>query len=170
MEPRTDRFDEERDVDSVSGGAMLLRRRAWEAVGSFDEDFFAYHEDVDWCARARELGWRIRYVPAARIYHRMHASTGGGYGSPVIYLVARNSVLFVRKHATLRQTLKFAGYTAGSLLKDAVYRWRTGELKGYLMRLRGLRDGLLRRPIPTEALGLQRRPPQPVASPTMSQQ
>lgn len=154
LEPAIERFDDERDADSVSGGAILIRRSALEAIGDFDEEFFAYHEDVDWCTRARRAGWRIRYVPAARVYHRMHASTGGGYGSPVIYLVARNSVLFVRKHATPAQALKFAVYTAGSLLKDAVYRWRRGELKGFALRLRGLRDGLLRRPVPLEEMGL----------------
>jgi GT2 family glycosyltransferase len=157
LEPCIDRFDEERDVDSVSGGAMLIRRGALEAIGDFDEEFFAYHEDVDWCMRARRAGWRIRYVPAARVYHRMHASTGGGYGSPVIYLVARSSVLFVRKHASPAQVLKFAAYTAGGLLKDVGYRWHTGELKGFALRLRGLRDGLLRRPVPLEAMGLVTR-------------
>jgi GT2 family glycosyltransferase len=157
MEPCIDRFEEERDVDSVSGGAMLIRRGALEEIGDFDEEFFAYHEDVDWCMRARRAGWRIRYVPAARVFHRMHASTGGGYGSPMIYLVARSSVLFVRKHASRTQALKFTAYTAGGLLKDVVYRWRTGELKGFALRLRGLRDGLLRRPVPLEALGLVTR-------------
>lgn len=155
MEPCIDRFEEERDVDSVSGGAMLIRRGALEAIGDFDEEFFAYHEDVDWCMRARRAGWRIRYVPAARVFHRMHASTGGGYRSPMIYLVARSSVLFVRKHASRAQVLKFAAYTAGGLLKDVVYRWRMGELAGYRLRLRGLRDGLLRRSVPVRALGLE---------------
>jgi GT2 family glycosyltransferase len=158
LESRLDAFDDERDVESVSGGAVLLRASALASVGLFDEEFFAYHEDVDWCVRARALGWRIRYVPSARVHHRMHASTGGGYASPMVYLLARSAVLFVRKHATTRQMAKFACFTAGSLLWDAVYRWRTGELKGYRMRLRGLFDGLLRRPVPVAELGLGRPP------------
>jgi GT2 family glycosyltransferase len=154
LEAQIEQFSDERDVDSVSGGAALLRRGALEAVGLFDEEFFAYHEDVDWCTRARQRGWRIRYVPRAVVYHRMHASTGGGYVSPITYLIARNSVLFVRKNATARQALTFAVYTAGNLLKEALYRWRMGELAGYRLRLRGLRDGLLRRPVPLAELGL----------------
>lgn len=154
LEPDVTKFNVARDVDSVSGGAMLLRRAALEAVGFFDERFFAYHEDVDWCTRARRLGWRIRYTPSAVVLHRMHASTGGGYRSPITYLVARNSVLFVRKNATPFEALTFAVYTAGSLIKEALYRWRMGELDGYRLRLRGLRDGLVGRPVPLAELGL----------------
>jgi GT2 family glycosyltransferase len=154
LEPDVGKFSEARDVDAASGSALLLRREALEAVGVLDEEFFAYHEDVDWCARARHAGWRVRYVPQALVYHRMHASTGGGYTSPITYLIARNSVLFIRKNATTRQALTFAVYTLGSLLKELVFRWRRGELDGYRMRLRGLRDGLLRRSVPVSELGL----------------
>jgi hypothetical protein len=154
LEPRTEKFCEERDVDVVTGGAVLLRRQALETVGLFDEAFFAYHEDVDWCMRARRRGWRLRYVPQARVFHRMHASTGGGYVSAITYLVARNSVLVVRKNASWGQALVFAFYTMGNLLKDARYRWRVGELAGYRLRLRGLRDGLLGRAVPLAELGL----------------
>ena len=154
LEPRTEKFNEERDVDVVTGGAVLLRARALRTVGLFDEAFFAYHEDVDWCMRARRQGWRLRYVPRARVWHRMHASTGGGYVSAITYLAARNSVLAVRKNASWSQALVFAFYTMGNLLKDAMYRWRVGELAGYRLRLRGLRDGLLGRAIPLAELGL----------------
>lgn len=158
LEPDVGKFDEARDVDMASGSALLLRREALVAVGLLDEDFFAYHEDVDWCTRARRLGWRIRYVPGAIVYHRMHASTGGGYDSPITYLVARNSILFVRKNATLAQTAAYCVYVAGNLLKELVFRWRRGELRGYRLRLRGMRDGLLHRPVPLAELGL-RSPP-----------
>jgi GT2 family glycosyltransferase len=156
-EPQVDPFDTERDVDIVFGTAMLLRRSALEAIGLLDEEFFAYHEDVDWCTRARRSGWRLRYVPSAIVYHRMHASTTGGYCGPISYLSARNSILFVRKNATLGEILAFAFYTGGHLIKDAIFRWRRGELDGYRLRLRGLRDGLLGRTVPLAELGLERR-------------
>jgi GT2 family glycosyltransferase len=154
LEPCLELFSDERDVDSVFGTAILLRRSALEAIGLLDAEFFAYHEDVDWCTRARRQGWRIRYVPSARVRHRMHASTGGGYTSPINYLAARNSVLFVRKNASLGEAMKFTLFTAGNLVKEAIYRWRTGELAGYRLRLRGLRDGLLHRAVPLVELGL----------------
>jgi GT2 family glycosyltransferase len=135
---------------------MLLRGAALQRVGLLDADFFAYHEDLDWCIRARRAGYRIAYVPSAVVYHRMHASTGGGgYESPINYLSARNSVLFVRKNARWHEQLKFAFYLSGHLLKESIRSYRSGQLEGFRLRLRGLRDGLLRRPVPVRALGLE---------------
>jgi GT2 family glycosyltransferase len=155
LEPDTTQFNTQRPVDYISGCAMLLRRSALERVGLLDAEFFAYHEDLDWCTRARRAGYGVAYVPAAMVYHRMHASTGGGgYLSPITYLSARNSILFVRKNASWSQRLKFAFYLCGNLLKEGTWRYRRGELAGFTLRLRGLRDGLLRRPVPVAALGL----------------
>ncbi len=108
LDPDLNAYGECRDVDYVSGCAMLLRRAALERVGLFDPEYFAYHEDLDWCTRAWRAGLRIRYVPTAVVRHRMHASTGGGYGSAITYLSQRNSILFVRKNATWRQRCKYA--------------------------------------------------------------
>lgn len=155
LEPDVSAFGARRDVDYISGCVMLLRARALERVGWFDEAFFAYHEDLDWCTRAWRHGYRIVYVPAAVVWHRMHASTGGGgYVSPITYLSQRNSVLFVRKHASAGQCLKYTFFLAGNLLKEARFRFQRGEMTGFALRLRGLRDGLLRRPVPVAELGL----------------
>ena len=148
-------FGVQRDVDYISGCVMLVRRQAIERVGLFDPNFFAYHEDLDWCTRAWRRGYRVSYVPAALVRHRMHASTGGGgYLSPITYLSQRNSVLFVRKHATLAQKLKYAVYLTGNLLKEARFRSGRGEMAGFRLRLRGLRDGILGRAVPLRELGL----------------
>ena len=50
-----------------------------EAVGGFDEDYFAYYEDIDWAFRAQLAGVRCRYVPTAVLYHRGSATLGQGY-------------------------------------------------------------------------------------------
>ena len=62
-------YAEERDVEWIAGCAMWLRARALAAVGLFDEEFFAYHEEVEWCARARAAGWRVVYCPDAVVTH-----------------------------------------------------------------------------------------------------
>jgi hypothetical protein len=155
LEPDVTQFNEPRDVDYISGCAMLLCRAALEQVGPFDPEFFAYHEDLDWCTRARRAGYRVTYIPSAIVYHRMHASTGGGgLRSPISYLSARNSILFVRKNASWGECLKFAFYLCGHLVKEAVRCYRIGELPGFRLRLSGLRDGMLRRPVPLRQLGL----------------
>jgi GT2 family glycosyltransferase len=60
-----------REVFCGSGGASLFRAQMLEEVGLFDEDFFAYLEDQDLGFRAQLMGWRARYEPRARAYHRM---------------------------------------------------------------------------------------------------
>lgn len=157
MEPDTSRFSEFAEVDYVSGCAVLLCRCALEQVGLFDEAFFAYHEDLDWCVRARRAGYKVAYVPTAVVYHWMHASTGGGYTSPITYLSARNAILFVRKNAPVHLQAKYATHLAVNLIKDGVFRWRRRELQGFRLRLRGLWDGLLQRPVPVEELRLASR-------------
>jgi GT2 family glycosyltransferase len=151
-------FDEPCDVEWVPGTALLLRRRALEEIGGFDDRFFAYHEDVDWCTLARERGYRIVFAPQALIYHKGHASSGGRvYVSPRQYLAGRNMVLYVRKHANLRQRLKFAAFVLGTLPAQYLRRLLTGEHHGVVLKVRGMLDGLRDRPIPLEELGL--RPP-----------
>src|SRR5262249_39404424 len=59
-----------KDVDWVIGNGVMLSRAAAETVGGFDESFFGYHEDVDWCERARRAGFRVVYDGRAIIYHK----------------------------------------------------------------------------------------------------
>jgi len=56
-------------VDWLVGAALMIRREAWDQVGPFDEGFFMYFEELDWCRRCRAAGWEIHYLPAAQIIH-----------------------------------------------------------------------------------------------------
>ena len=58
-----------RDVEWLLGAALLVRGRALREVGEMDERFFMYFEDVDWCRRFREAGWRVVYFPQAKMHH-----------------------------------------------------------------------------------------------------
>jgi GT2 family glycosyltransferase len=65
-----------RDVDWVSGCALLIRRECWEQIGPLDADtFFMYCEDIDWCLRARQAGWRVTYFPGALVTHAIGRSS-----------------------------------------------------------------------------------------------
>ncbi len=144
-----------RDVPWVSGCALLLTRAGLEQVGLFDEEYFAYHEEVDWCARARELGLRVVYAPAASVTHRGEGSSGGGrYVSRKQYLAARNMVRFVRRHGSLAQRLQFAAFLVATLPLQLLRRSFTGEQDGVFLKMLGVRDALLGRPIPRGDLGL----------------
>jgi GT2 family glycosyltransferase len=73
METRRDRYESSRTADSASGAVMLIDRRCYDALGGWDETFFHGSEETDFCQRARDHGWSVRYVPAAVAVH-----LGGG--------------------------------------------------------------------------------------------
>jgi GT2 family glycosyltransferase len=57
------------EVEAISGACMLVRRAAIADVGEWDEGYFLHCEDLDWCLRFRRKGWKILFVPAARVDH-----------------------------------------------------------------------------------------------------
>ena len=67
--------DAVQDVDWVTGAAMMARREAIAQVGPMDAGFFMYSEELDWCRRFREAGWRVVYLPTAQIVHHVGKSS-----------------------------------------------------------------------------------------------
>ena len=57
------------EVDSLCGAAMVVRREAIDKVGLMDESYFMYGDDIDWCYRIKQAGWKIYYLPEAEIIH-----------------------------------------------------------------------------------------------------
>lgn len=57
------------DVDWLVGACLCVRASAASTVGLFDERFFMYSEELDWCRRFRRAGWRVSYVPTAEVLH-----------------------------------------------------------------------------------------------------
>lgn len=62
--------EESRPVDWVIGACMMVRREALRDIGLMDDRFFLYFEDVDWCYRTWQSGWRVYYVPESVMRHR----------------------------------------------------------------------------------------------------
>ena len=85
------------DLDYVAGCALLVKASVIQHIGLLDARFFAYHEDADWCTRARMAGFRVVYVPQARVWHKV--SPGARDHSPHhIYFMTRNRLLFLKKY------------------------------------------------------------------------
>ena len=57
------------EVSGVSGSCMVIRRETLKDIGYFDEQFFAYQEDSDYCLRAKESGWKVYYNPHSIVKH-----------------------------------------------------------------------------------------------------
>ena len=61
------------EVEAISGACMLVKRDVMEDLGLWDEGYFLHCEDLDWCIRFRQKGWKILFVPDARIVHALGA-------------------------------------------------------------------------------------------------
>jgi GT2 family glycosyltransferase len=94
-------------VFSASGAAALYRRSAFDVVGPFDEDFFAYLEDVDWGFRAQLAGYSCRYVPTAVAYHMGGATTGSDERLYLAHL-RRNTITLVVKNYPATRLVRHA--------------------------------------------------------------
>jgi len=142
------------DVEWVSGCGVLVRLAALREIGLLDEAFFLYCEDVDWCVRARRRGYRVVYEPRAVVAHTPEASPAAL--SRRAYFLARNGLLFARKHGNWLQRVKISLTSLvlplASLLRRAV---RGEPLAPAAWVGRGVMDGLLRRPPRLQQLGLQ---------------
>lgn len=87
------------DVDWVPGCVLLARSEVAEATGAFDESYFVYFEDIDWCVRARQRGYRIVVVPQSIVYHKVSQSSGGDYSPIKLYYWSRNRLLFLKRQS-----------------------------------------------------------------------
>ena len=85
------------EVDAVMGACMLVRLAAVDAVGLLDDTFFMYGEDIDWAYRIKQRGWRVFYVPTARVRHLKGATTRRQSYRMIIEFY-RAMWLFHRKH------------------------------------------------------------------------
>jgi N-acetylglucosaminyl-diphospho-decaprenol L-rhamnosyltransferase len=126
----------ERDVEWLSGAAMLVRRRAVEQVGGVDESFFMFNEESDWQYRMREAGWEVMFFPGAEVVHVGGDATKRDWGRMFTTQV-RSHVRFVRKHegaapAALTRVLLVVALTVRGLL----FRGKRG--RSYRQAARGL--------------------------------
>lgn len=127
-------------VFGASGSVVLYRAAMLEAIGGFDERFFAYLEDVDVAWRAQAAGWRAWYEPAAVAYHEGSASTGAR-APQKYFLVGRNRVRLLARNATRRQIITalpgIALYDSAYVIYVALSDRTLAPLRG---RLTGLRE------------------------------
>jgi N-acetylglucosaminyl-diphospho-decaprenol L-rhamnosyltransferase len=91
--------DEEREVEWVMGACMLARRRAIGEVGAFDESFFLFSEETDWCYRFARAGWKTVFTPAAECTH----VGGAAHGGRLFRENVRGNLRFLLKHRGPRE-------------------------------------------------------------------
>lgn len=92
------RWEQPRAVDWVSGAFIGFSREAFDAVGGFDEDYFMYYEDVDFCLRARRAGFPSYFLPTAKAVHVNPHSARRDVPDWLQREIRRSQVTYFRKH------------------------------------------------------------------------
>ena len=126
--------DETSDVDWVMGACLMVRRQVVDRIGGMDEAYFMYSEELDWCRRIKDAGWRVVYLPAAQVIHYEGKSSEQA--------VTARHVNFQR--AKLRYYRKYYGRFPAGILRFYLllnFLWQLGleAGKGFLGHKRPLR-------------------------------
>ncbi len=151
MEPDSGKYNLKREVFGACAGAALYHRTLFNRVGLFDEEFFAYLEDVDFNLRAVRAGIRCCYVPEAVVYHMGSATSGSKINKLTVRLTTRNNIFVICKNYSLSMLVRF-------FLPLLVYQFfwlvfviKKGQLIGYI-------SGIVEA-IPRVAAMVRKRPP-----------
>lgn len=133
-------YDKEREVFGACAGAALYRRKMFDEIGLFDEDFYIILEDVDLDFRAQLAGYRCLYVPNAVVYH-IHAGSMGKTSDFTFYWLTRNDLNVLIKNMPLFLLFKYFHriffrqiiYTYARLLGNKIRPLISGELSSFLL-------------------------------------
>lgn len=120
------------EVDFLATCSLMAKRSVFETVGIFDEEYFFYYEDTDWCVRASNAGYRIVVVPDSVIWHKESRSLGGPSSPGKTYYMTRNQLLFVAK--------RFPRHRLPMLTRILLSEARTILLHSILPRYHGQRQ------------------------------
>jgi GT2 family glycosyltransferase len=115
------------DVDSLVGACIIVRREAIDEVGKLDEGYFFFMEETDWCLRMREHGWRVSFVPHARIIHLQGVSTAMAKAEAKIEFYRSRYHLFTKWHGKAKMILLKLGLILrliGEVVANSFLLWK----------------------------------------------
>lgn len=129
-------FDHESvvEVDWVPGTFTMYRRKMLEETGLFDERFYIYYEETDLCKTAKKAGWKVYFVPSARIIHIGGASSKtrkdqvfDGKASQILKFRMQSEWLYFRKNSGFLAVVGTAGIELGWHLLRWLINWLPGR-------------------------------------------
>jgi len=140
-------YSQAADMTYLTTCCLLIPRDTLEKVGPLDPVYFIGVDDADWCRRALDAGYRLRYVPESRIWHKVAVSTGGSYTPFKTFHTGRSNALYARRHLGPVGLLTFLGVNGVALCAALVRELPGGNPKAVLAKARGVWRGL-RDPLP----------------------
>jgi GT2 family glycosyltransferase len=106
-EAENGQYDEIRPVDYVEGSCLLIKRETIEDIGLLNPCLFTW-DDIEWCFKAQKRGWKCVYVPKAKIWHKVGASSGGEFSFAYLHHFVRSSLVFMKQDTEWYHKLTFA--------------------------------------------------------------
>ncbi|MCL4405397.1 MAG: glycosyltransferase family 2 protein [Patescibacteria group bacterium] len=132
-----------RKVDFLSGCAMLIKKEVFEKIGLFDERFFFYAEDLDFCFNAEKAGFNVIYVPGASVFHDIKDIEETRTSPYVLYHLAKSYFLFIKKnfsfgwliYGVLLFTFAYTPFRVYQIVKGGnkvsnIFSWLKGGYEG----------------------------------------
>lgn len=132
-------YDRYTNITAASGGASIYRASMLKRIGLFDQDFFAYYEDVDISLRARLAGWQINFVPSATVRHAIGVTGSSMPGFFYTYQNLKNLPLVITKNVPLPLVWKVLPRL---LLAHSAYFWKAVLSGRGLAALKGAAAGI----------------------------
>jgi len=114
-------YDKIREVDFISGAAMFIKSKVFKDIGFFNEDYFLYLEDLEFCQRVKNAGYKILFAPGANVWHKNASATKIG-SNLQDYFITRNRLLFGMKFASLRAKVALLREAFSFIFKSDVKR------------------------------------------------
>ena len=133
-------YDNIKETSRVEGCCMLIKTKIIKKVGMFDPIYFAYWEETDLCMRIKNAGFKLLYVPKAKIWHKV----GGTKNSIHTYFFTRNMFIFMKKNASLKEYSTFLIYFFGFKFwfSFAYYLFYQKNYTNVKKFLKGIHNGL----------------------------
>lgn len=119
------------EIFTACAGAAIYRRSAFNRIGYFDENHFAYLEDIDVGYRAKIHGYKNMYCPTALVYHVGSGTSGSKYNAFKVKLSARNNIYLCYKNMPLLQLILNAPFLAVGFLVKYAFFLKIGFVKEY---------------------------------------
>lgn len=145
-------FNKVRETMLLSGPAMMIKINALLNVGLFDTSYFYGPEDKDIALRLIKGGYKIFFVPSAKIWHKIQGATGGRITPLTIYFSVRNCLLFAKKHANIPNLMMFMIYFWLFLFPFTVFKFLILGKMGYAnAALKGILWHINRKLLPSDS-------------------
>ena len=130
------------DQDFVTGCGMFIPRKTFDEIGFFDEKYFLYYEDIDFCHSVRSAGFKIVAIKQAKMWHKVALSSGGLDSPNERYWSARSGIRYFRKHARVWQYLFIIPWRLGSAIRTTIRLINSNKLDALAAYWRGIKDGI----------------------------